>query len=394
MAVATALLGSLWVSSENAESFGPSLALAQVDPYVGSQLCIRCHSDASGSLVSTPHGSPEFETRASHGCQSCHGPGRAHVEDPMDTARRPAVETLSVDEQRESCLGCHHETPVHDTRHAEAGASCADCHVVHDWDAGVTGASGDGRCLSCHESAQSHQDAATSAVQTISSSDASFRFRETPHSTLSCANCHTLGELSEQSWDGRAGTERCLGCHGQSHPRFFASSHARAGLNCSSCHSVHAGDHVAEDFPDGFAGRPSQKCIQCHQSAVTEFTFNEHHRLEEGAMECTSCHDPHEPSPRVRLGGFKNNQCTECHVDKLGPFVFEHGTSLVVGCTSCHASHGSPNRFMLTFQSEGDLCFGCHVQMPGFHSRFTSETMCTSCHFSIHGSNLDSAFLN
>jgi DmsE family decaheme c-type cytochrome len=127
---------------------------------------------------------------------------------------------------------------------------------------------------------------------------------------------------------------------------------------------------------------------------VTEFTFNERHRLEDGIMECSSCHDPHEPTLRVRLGGFKTQECTECHLDKMGPFVFEHGTSIVEGCTSCHAPHGSPNRFMLSFQAEGDLCYSCHVIMPGFHSRFTSESSCTGCHTTIHGSNLHPAFLN
>ncbi|GMR22042.1 MAG: hypothetical protein BMS9Abin37_0368 [Acidobacteriota bacterium] len=185
-----------------------------------------------------------------------------------------------------------------------------------------------------------------------------------------------------------------MSCHGQAHPRFFASSHSRAGLSCKSCHSVHSDDRLDVSAPDGYIGRASQECTECHANAVTEFTFNEHHRLEEGIMECTSCHNPHEPTPRVRLGGFKTQQCTQCHVDKLGPFVFEHGTSLVEGCISCHSPHGSPNRFMLEFQAEGDLCYSCHVVMPGFHSRFTSETMCTSCHWSIHGSNLNPAFLN
>ena len=41
---------------------------------------------------------------------------------------------------------------------------------------------------------------------------------------------------------------------------------------------------------DDYIGRASQQCTACHAAAVTEFTFNEHHRLEEGIMECTSCH--------------------------------------------------------------------------------------------------------
>ena len=368
------------------------LPAQQEDPYVGSQMCLSCHADDESSLVGSPHAWENFQAVAEHGCQTCHGPGRAHVQNPQNADLQPRVAGMSIDERRETCLGCHEDTG-HDKEHFSAGLACANCHAVHDFDAGVTGAAGDARCLSCHEGAQNHAGPGSLRV-VAAGAEQPYQFRGTPHSVLSCSSCHTLGDLEEQTWEDRAGTERCLGCHAQTHPRFFASSHARAGLSCKSCHSVHFGDLVDESILDGYIGRASQQCSECHAPAVTEFTFNERHRLEEGVLECTSCHNPHEPTPRVRLGGFKTQQCTQCHMDKLGPFVFEHGSSMVEGCTSCHSPHGSPNRFMLAFQGEGDLCYSCHVVMPGFHSRFTSETMCTSCHHSIHGSNLHPAFLN
>ena len=360
----------------------------QPDPYVGNQMCARCHASYEDSLTGTPH--EGFDAIAEHGCQTCHGPGRAHVQNPRDPERKPRIERIGVEQRREACLGCHDDTG-HDREHFQAGQACSSCHTIHDFDAGVTGPAGDTQCVSCHEDA-----AAPAMLETPVGAfpKPGFHFWGTAHSTERCSSCHTLGSLEEQTWEARAGTDRCLSCHSQAHPRFFASSHARAGLSCKSCHSVHSGNLIDVAAADDYIGRASQQCTECHAAAVTEFTFNEHHRLEEGIMECTSCHDPHEPTPRVRLGGFKTQQCTQCHVDKLGPFVFEHGTSLVEGCTSCHSPHGSPNRFMLAFQAEGDLCYSCHVVMPGFHSRFTSETMCTSCHWSIHGSNLDPAFLN
>ena len=382
-----ALLAAVFVLALTSLSFSQtsvaSFLLAQEpDPYVGSQMCTRCHAEYASSLTGSPHATEKFQALAEHGCQSCHGPGRSHVQDTENVALQPRMSVLAIEARRGTCLACH-EDSGHDKEHFAAEVACADCHNVHDWDAGVMGSAGQGRCLSCHAS-DNHGPASADG----------FQFHGTPHSTLECASCHSLGAIAESPWEGRAGAETCLGCHGQAHPRFFASSHARAGLSCKSCHSVHRGDLVDDSAPDGYGGRGSQKCIACHTAAAAEFTFNEHHRLEEGIMECMSCHNPHEPTPRVRLGGFKTQQCTQCHLDKLGPFVFEHGTSIVEGCTSCHAPHGSPNRFMLQFQAEGDLCYSCHVIMPGFHSRFTSETMCTSCHASIHGSNLHPAFLN
>jgi len=97
------------------------------------------------------------------------------------------------------------------------------------------------------------------------------------------------------------------------------------------------------------------------------------------------------------LGGFKDETCIDCHTDKGGPFVFEHGSVQVEGCVACHTPHGSINRHLLTFQSTGELCYSCHATVPGFHvgtpPRFTFATNCTNCHSSIHGSNLDPFFL-
>lgn len=360
-----ALLAGILSLGVGAVSFAQT---REPDPYVGNEMCVRCHASDERSLQGSPHDA--FDETSDQGCQTCHGPGRAHVRNPLDPEHQPRVEG-----RREACLECH-EDSGHDLEHFRAGQTCSSCHAIHDFDAGVTAAAGDARCVSCHEGEARK-----------------WRSHATPHSAESCASCHTLGNLAAQTWAGRAGTERCQSCHAQSHPRFFASSHARAGLSCKSCHTVHAGDLVDELAPDSTIGRASQKCTECHATAVTEFSFNERHRLEEGVMECTSCHNPHEPTKRFRLGGFKNQQCTQCHVDKMGPFVFEHGTSFVEGCTSCHVAHGSPNRHMLEFQSVADQCYSCHVVAPGFHARFTSQTLCTNCHSRIHGSNLHPAFL-
>jgi hypothetical protein len=48
---------------------------------------------------------------------------------------------------------------------------------------------------------------------------------------------------------------------------------------------------------------------------------------------------------------------------------------------------------MLKFQRTAELCFSCHAQVPGFHSRFTLDTVCTNCHATVHGSNFDRFFL-
>jgi DmsE family decaheme c-type cytochrome len=196
---------------------------------------------------------------------------------------------------------------------------------------------------------------------------------------------------------------KCLACHGDTHPGFQRSNHARAGMACQDCHAIHGESHgwALIKAQNGGVQRPmenvgtaSQLCQSCHGEVFAQFDFNERHRLREGILECTSCHDPHEAANRMQLGGFKQSACAECHTDKEGPFIFEHGASRVEGCVACHSPHGSPNRHQLKFQRVAELCFSCHAQVPGFHSRFTLDTVCTNCHSSIHGSNFDAAFLH
>ncbi len=215
-----------------------------------------------------------------------------------------------------------------------------------------------------------------------------------------CANCHgdptkhieasggpgTIFAFKKTD-DVQAKTQKCLDCHSGTRARFFASPHGKASMDCTNCHDDLMKISIIKKSP-------TQICISCHEDTFAQFKLNERHRLQEGILGCTSCHDQHAPSTRERLGGFKHESCLRCHADKGGPFLYEHGSSRIEGCTICHVVHGSPNRHMLTHQSSSDLCFSCHMFAPAWHSRFTSETTnCTTCHSTIHGSNLSKIFL-
>lgn len=232
--------------------------------------------------------------------------------------------------------------------------------------------------------------------------------------TFSCAACH--GDVSKHVEEGggtgsifafgsnvpaSVKTQRCLTCHADVHPNFKQGPHGKAGIACTDCHSIHNSDpnsHVLlKKAPVGsmIAGRMgnSAVCVTCHGDIANRFKLTSHHRLQEGILECTSCHNPHDVQTRSMLGGFKQEACAKCHADKTGPYIYEHPSVRVEGCTACHDPHGSVNRHQLKFQKEAELCLSCHTGIPSFHSRFTLDTICTNCHTSIHGSNFSPFFL-
>jgi predicted CXXCH cytochrome family protein len=220
--------------------------------------------------------------------------------------------------------------------------------------------------------------------------------------------------------------ERCLTCHitSGSQQEFAHSIHALNGISCNQCHSPHlveAANHPSETgLPRAQAAlfevpqlpqevrwlhngllKESQPdlCYGCHATIEAQFALPVHHRVPEGLMKCTDCHNPHGTNNPAMLVKTNWETCVSCHVEKRGPFVYEHPIVRVDGCIACHNPHGSVNRMLLVRREGRMLCLECHngfhnqSQVP--HSRLGFQTAgeCTRCHVAIHGSNFDPNFL-
>ena len=209
--------------------------------------------------------------------------------------------------------------------------------------------------------------------------------------------------------------DRCLRCHSQalSRANIRRSVHSLSDVTCTGCHSI----HKAATPKFLLAKSQTDLCYGCHTSVRSQFSMPSKHRVNEGFMNCTDCHNPHGSSaptwrmssrPRMVDQSLANEEpCLKCHSEKRGPFVFEHASVRVEGCESCHSPHGSPNARLLRRPVVFTLCLECHNgagslgrQGNGVPRQSGSHNMsdpryqnCTTCHVRIHGSNADPLFL-
>ena len=281
----------------------------------------------------------------------------------------------------ETCRACH-EDAFNDI----AGTMHGKLHQVKDWKDKVQG------CESCHGPGKEHSEA-PSITNIIS-----FKNKDPKFISDTCLNCHSGKE---------------------DHMQFRRGEHWRNNVGCTDCHTAH-GNKFGE-FKDGsltlvsrsskqkpapalLLANEQQLCISCHSEVKAQFNKPFRHKVMEGNMLCSDCHNPHGgfEQRQVKLSVGSEYACVRCHTDKQGPFVFEHAPMAIEGCAACHIPHGSANPRMLKRHQVRQLCLECHsgitdqlADSPGggpHDQRNLRSRNCTTCHTAIHGSNAHPAF--
>jgi DmsE family decaheme c-type cytochrome len=261
-------------------------------------------------------------------------------------------------------------------------------------------------CAPCHE-------------DQVASFDRTAHARSWPAGQMDCEHCHgdatahieagggveTMISLTKDLSPTEA-SKVCLNCHEKSGEQSHVSlsEHTKAGVSCVQCHNVHP--EQSDKVEAGKHGRGSmlppnrlEFCLGCHSNIAAEISMPSRHRMKEGAMDCSSCHNVHGSLQRRQVRAETRDQCLSCHTDKRGPFMFGHEVINLEGCTACHSPHGSPAKNMLKERDQRALCLSCHSADMGKgvpHGRASTTTMgdCTRCHSAVHGSNVDPFLLH
>ena len=269
-------------------------------------------------------------------------------------------------------------------------------------------------------------------------SDVWFNFYKNPHyksiaagnlppERTGCEGCHGPGKAHVEAGGGKTTIPRafslmpakqildtCLTCHAKDFSRanIRRSSHTLADVVCANCHSIHKS--ATPKFL--LARKQADLCYSCHASVRAQFDMPVKHRVNEGFMQCSDCHNPHGAFAPTWRNGLRprmveqignEEACVRCHTDKRGPFVFEHPPVKVEGCETCHFPHGSMNARLLRRPVVYTVCLECHngagnfgrqgdgiKTQTGSHNMFDPKYRnCTTCHVQIHGSNAAPDFL-
>ncbi len=267
-------------------------AVQAADPseYVGQDTCVTCHDDkdykgSSHALVSNPR-----TPAAGRGCESCHGPGKAHAEAGGDTSKIVRLGQLKAQEASEYCVTCH-DRGTHalwsGSQHDQRNVGCISCHSVHasKGEKLLKASNETEQCATCHRNVTNRQH----------------RFNHMPvrEGKLACASCHNV--------------------HGSTNVKLLKTG-ATVDESCTSCHAEKRGPFLWEHAPV--------------------------------ANSCITCHDPHGSNNDRMLQAKQPFLCQRCHVTSRHPptvyegFLLSNSTNgnKIFGrsCTVCHQQiHGS-----------------------------------------------------
>ncbi|HEX4039444.1 MAG TPA: DmsE family decaheme c-type cytochrome [Acidobacteriaceae bacterium] len=264
-------------SQQPAATF-PQKAAADSTEYVGQETCATCHEEAVKKFANNPHSRLSLE-HAGKGvtCESCHGPGKAHVEGGGDVTKIRRFDKLSPKEIDQTCLGCHAGTHPNFERspHAKADVSCLGCHSVHaaKTDVALLKAPQPQLCFQCH-------------------SDQKSAFNMPFHhpvneGVVGCSDCHDVhGSFQANNLKSTADQNAvCTKCHAETRGPFVYEHAAVRAEGCLGCHSPHGSQNAR------MLNMPSINtlCNQCH-SPVGQGSV---HGMSAGSASyqpCTSCH--------------------------------------------------------------------------------------------------------
>jgi len=240
--------------------------------YAGTEACVVCHEDPAKSLQHTIHAGN------AQGCESCHGPGQAHIDASGDKTKIVSFKALSPLEASATCMGCHNKGDQKHwmgSMHDSKNISCVSCHSAHPKDPVVPKALLSKPqmvlCTGCHLQKK---------AQLLRPGHMPVR-----EGKMQCTSCHNPhGTPNDKMLLQTSVNQNCYTCHAEKRGPFLWE-HPPVRENCLNCHDAHGTVHEKM-----LKVKAPLLCQQCHQteshpgpaySAMSRYAFNQ---------ACLHCH--------------------------------------------------------------------------------------------------------
>jgi DmsE family decaheme c-type cytochrome len=272
---------------------GAAAAVASGDRYIGEAACVDCHDKQKQGYFDSKHHRPSDvrAPAAKDSCETCHGPGGKHSDDPVLNPFKP-IDKMKAAEVTAICSQCHNrgEHALWDgSQHESRGVTCTTCHSVHAYKS---------------EQAQLKKETQMQV----------------------CATCHRdkVAKLQRSAHmpvrEGKMECTTCHNTHGSTNTKMLRTGDSVAEA-CTSCHAEKRGPYLWEHAP--------------------------------GRDGCVTCHDPHGSANDRMLVTRTPMLCQRCHIGTRHPATMYDGLTVgpvanpsirVAGrsCVTCHAAiHGS-----------------------------------------------------
>ena len=301
--------------------------------------CLACHVTNGKPQFDTPFGSQPIDTQSIQttaaefgiACESCHGPGEAHLKANRSLLRRyqlhisgapdfTVVQPVRLDPKRASqvCGQCHGVWEFYDA----AGERLANSR-------GLPFRPGD-ELSTTRFVAQPTVNADSATMRALLADDSRFiRDAFWPDGTVRVSGREYNGLLES--------------------PCYRNATDARRTLSCSSCHTLHkrsddprsldtwADDQlsvigsVVHGAPIDAPATSNAACLQCHEPMRANPAAHSHHAANSAGSACYNCHMPYttygllktirshtigSPTVRESVETGRPNACNLCHLDR------------------------------------------------------------------------------
>ncbi|MBI3490917.1 MAG: DmsE family decaheme c-type cytochrome [Acidobacteria bacterium] len=284
LAVVWAVSVSAVAAKPEPESKAINAAVAQAADYVGQDTCLVCHGDRN--YVGTAHAltSNDRTPASTHGCESCHGPGKAHAESAGDKTKIVNLKTLTPQRASETCTACH-DRAKHalwaGSQHDQRNVGCLNCHSVHSpkGEKQIKASTEPELCGTCHKN----------IVNRL------YRFNHMPvrEGKIQCSSCHNPHGSTNQKLlkMGTTVDESCTSCHTEKRGPYLWE-HAPVANACVTCHDPHGSNNERM-----LASKPPFLCQRCHVTSRHPPTVYDGFLLKNSTnankvfgRECLACH--------------------------------------------------------------------------------------------------------